>query len=258
MRAALSPRSRPGSQAEVSPLSSDTTPSAAVTASHLVARLVDGPLRSLEVAHRSRLATALRDGTGRVVLTALLPGAVRLPSGCTVAPELAESPPTAIGGGGLVWEHIQHPVTRWWRAARPRLPELRRSVDVPGVTALCAGWRGLLGRGEGLTPYGDDVLAGAIVALRAADHPAADDLAAAVLAGDPESRTTAVSAGLLRTAAAGYCVDELAAYLRDGATGRNGTVSTTRLLAVGSTSGRGLREGVHRVLDLPRLARTAA
>src|SRR5262249_13546495 len=62
-------------------------------------------------------------------------------------------------------------------------------------------WTDLLGRGPGLTPAGDDVLAG-LLAGRAAygpdDRALADDICALA-----PSRTTALSAALLRHAARG-------------------------------------------------------
>jgi hypothetical protein len=122
----------------------------------------------------------------------------------------------------------------------------------------------LLGRGPGLTPTGDDVLAGALVCLNALGAPAATVLGQAVLAAAP-SATTTVSAALLRHAARGECVPQLADLLDAvgadsvravGGAGPHGRVggtdpaagalprTTGALLAVGNCSGAGLLHGV--------------
>jgi hypothetical protein len=97
----------------------------------------------------------------------------------------------------------------------------------------------LLGRGPGLTPLGDDMLAGVLVTLGALGAPAFGRLGAAVRALAP-GRTTLVSAALLRHAVRGECVPELAALL----TGDPGGAAGTALLRVGATSGTGLAAGV--------------
>jgi hypothetical protein len=93
----------------------------------------------------------------------------------------------------------------------------------------------LLGRGPGLTPLGDDLLAGLLVTLSACGSAAFEPAAAAVRAHAP-ARTTFVSAALLHHAARGECVPELAAFLDGG--------PVEALLRVGDTSGAGLAHGV--------------
>jgi hypothetical protein len=107
----------------------------------------------------------------------------------------------------------------------------------------------LLGRGPGLTPLGDDVLAAAMVCLHSLGSPAGGALAAAVNAAAPDA-TTAVSAALLRHAARGECIpqlaellDALAAGVADPATGPLPRAAGG-LLAVGHSSGAGLLHGV--------------
>jgi hypothetical protein len=78
-------------------------------------------------------------------------------------------------------------------------------------------------------------IAGLLVALRALGSPHADRLSGVVCALAP-SRTTFVSTALLRHAARGECVPELAAYL---AAERKGPAAAA-LLGVGHTSGAGL------------------
>jgi hypothetical protein len=169
--------------------------------------------------------------------------------------------------------------SRWWRPPRPRglgavaparlagavrwltgrvadpLDALGRAAVADLVEALAAGERPgpavsrLLGRGPGLTPTGDDVLAGALVTLSALGSPLTAMLGHAVLAAAPDA-TTAVSAGLLRRAAAGECIPQLADVL--SAVGDGGPDAAAgalpraagALLAVGHCSGAGLLHGV--------------
>jgi Protein of unknown function (DUF2877) len=96
---------------------------------------------------------------------------------------------------------------------------------------------GLLGRGPGLTPAGDDVLAGFVLGARAFGLDAAGVLAE--VAATAPARTTAVSAALLWHAARGECVDEVAAVLADPS-----GPTVARLLRVGHTSGAALATGL--------------
>ncbi|HET6952834.1 MAG TPA: DUF2877 domain-containing protein, partial [Acidimicrobiales bacterium] len=130
-----------------------------------------------------------------------------------------------------------------------------------------AGARALLGRGTGLTPAGDDLLAGALAALRAVGSPAADDLGAAVRTLAP-ARTTRLSAALLDAADRGAVVPEAAAVLRatEAAAaparrqGRAGALAgaVDRLVAVGHTSGWHLAAGLLAGLTHARRAAVAA
>ena len=97
----------------------------------------------------------------------------------------------------------------------------------------------LLGRGEGLTPLGDDLLAGWLAMHRAAGVPTpeVDEVVATAAA-----RTTLLSATLLDCASRGEVLPEYAAWVRS--LGRTSEPAATRALqAVGATSGAGLREG---------------
>jgi hypothetical protein len=102
----------------------------------------------------------------------------------------------------------------------------------------------LVGRGPGLTPAGDDLLAGLLVGL-AGRPDLRDPLAAAVLAAAPR-RTTWLSAELLAHAAHGraapavVAVADALAYGDDDALPR----ALPALLAVGHTSGAALARGL--------------
>jgi Protein of unknown function (DUF2877) len=99
-----------------------------------------------------------------------------------------------------------------WLEARVALPD----VPLPRAAAR------LLGRGPGLTPEGDDVLAGAAAAIRAlapaAGVPAgrADALVAALVPAGAAARTAALSATLLGLAAAGAAPEPVHRLLADG------------------------------------------
>jgi len=93
----------------------------------------------------------------------------------------------------------------------------------------------LVGRGPGLTPLGDDVLAGWFTARAALGRPD-DVLAAAVRARFPA--TTLLSATLLDCAVRGEALPQLADWLAHPT-----DPATDALLAVGATSGAGLLAG---------------
>ena len=235
--------------------------------------------------------TATRPGVDVVAL--LDRDAVRVPIGVVMAtplpsPRPAVGAPAAVGEGGLRVPGLEVRVTRWWRSDPPRarpvpcghagvggapghrpcVPDAWLPPDVaPAAAALgSALHRGappgppaqaLLGLGPGLTPAGDDVLAGALVALHHHGDPRGAQLAATVV--PLLHRTTTVSAALLRQAVLGRAVPQLAAFVAAltcapgagvhgpgahlcGAAGVQQDV-LRRLLAVGSTSGACLAFG---------------
>lgn len=109
-----------------------------------------------------------------------------------------------------------------------------------GLAVLARAWGG---RGPGLTPYGDDLLAGALLATRARRGPAA----APHLAGLASAvSTTAVAAAFLRWAALGQCIEPAHAWL--GAAADRDQVGMARaagrLSAIGASSGHGLLTGM--------------
>ncbi len=124
---------------------------------------------------------------------------------------------------------------------------LRRADGFEGLDALAA----LLGgRGPGLTPSGDDVLAGVLLVARLAGGPAAEDRLRACAAG---VSTTEVSRAFLAWAARGQSIapahDWLLAVAADDAPGA--TRALTRLHGIGADSGRHLAAGL--ALGLSRL-----
>jgi hypothetical protein len=120
----------------------------------------------------------------------------------------------------------------------PRLP-LAGTLDAVDVASL-------VGRGDGLTPYGDDVLCGWLAVTRSAGIATPDvDEAVRALWGT----TTLLSATLLDCAMWGEAVPEFAAWLA-------GTGPVEDVERIGHSSGRGLVEGAR--LALSGLERVAA
>jgi hypothetical protein len=108
----------------------------------------------------------------------------------------------------------------------------------------------LLGRGEGLTPLGDDVLAGWLAMHRAA-RVATPEVDAVVA--EARSRTTLLSATLLDCARCGEVLPQYAAWVRS--LGSDAEPAAVRALhAVGATSGTGLHVGGRLALDQLREA----
>ncbi len=93
----------------------------------------------------------------------------------------------------------------------------------------------LLGRGPGLTPLGDDVLAGWLATRAALGQP---DLALSGAVRRRLGATTLLSATLLDCALHGEVLPQLGAWLADPT-----DTTTEALLAVGATSGAGLLAG---------------
>lgn len=114
--------------------------------------------------------------------------------------------------------------------------------------------RALVGVGDGLTPYGDDLLCGWLAVHRAAGVPTPEvDEAVRALA----YRTTLLSATLLDCALHGEVLPEFAAWLRVLGTPSE-PLRAASLEAVGHTSGRGLLQGARRALSALRPVSGAA
>jgi Protein of unknown function (DUF2877) len=132
--------------------------------------------------------------------------------------------------------------------ARPGLPVPHQFADACAkaspAAAACAADR-LVGLGPGLTPSGDDLLAGALAALRLLGGHAAFTAALAdhvsAVAG---RRTTALSATLLRLAGQGNVAAEAGQVIK--ALNGQGSLeeAARRLHAVGHTSGADLAQGL--------------
>jgi hypothetical protein len=226
---------------------------AGASASVLLVPMIDGPVRDLHISHRGRIACQLADDEGTVVACVITRDSIRLPHAVVVPSFPRGSPLVSVGDGTLGWDGSRVSVSRWWSPRRPDLPELRSLIDESAVARFSTTWSASIGRGLGLTPYDDDVVCGTLVTLHAAGHPATAALSAEVMAAPLVRRTTATSAALLRLAAHGYCIDQLADYLAALIVGDRPITygphpATDRLLAVGHSSGHGLIRGVTSLL----------
>jgi Protein of unknown function (DUF2877) len=248
-----------------------STGAAGAAASVLVRDLLSGPVRSAKVLAAGPAATYLEAG-GQVVAV-VRAGGVRLPCAAMLAgdgPLPAAGSRIAVGGGAvhqgggpLVTIHRWFdPRVRLAGVDRQAVARLARAVECGGrIDALLpvdAAERladhlargdpsgvvaALLGRGTGLTPAGDDLLAGALAALRALGSPAAGGLGTAVRARAPAA-TTRLSAALLEAADVGALVPEAADVLH--ALAGRGAIEPAagRLVDLGHTSGWHLAAGL--------------
>jgi hypothetical protein len=182
--------------------------------------------------------------------------------------------PPAIGSGRISWMSasgvVTLAVTSEWAPARPndapprpdRIAFLRararrfgHGLNESSLTALARAARfghdahaatdavgALVGAGTGLTPSGDDALAGFVLGAEAFGL----DVAAlrSVLGEGAAQRTTALSAQLLRHALAGECIPELATLINSVAGDGEPRPALDALLRVGHTSGAALAAGV--------------
>jgi hypothetical protein len=215
---------------------------------------------------------------------------LRLPRAVTLAAASNARPLRAVragddayvGEGRLDVGLLRLDVVRWWSPRRPRtvnsagyddarldavsrlLPALpteledrlrflTRALEAHGSADVQDAVTALLGLGPGLTPEGDDVLAGLLVGLAAVprERPLARRLGD-VVTGLAASRTTTLSAALLRDAADGFAVpalvdlvDALHEVEHSHRTTSHRTLAdvVVRLLAVGHTSGAALAHG---------------
>ncbi len=187
--------------------------------------------RTLSVLHQGPDAVYVDlDGRALGVVTAR---ATQVP--CALRSRAATLPEVGtcrVAGGVLHLDATPVVVGRLVSTAVPHLAVALAAHAPPNPAAL-------VGCGDGLTPYGDDVLCGWLAIHRAAGvpTPALDDEIRLLL-----PRTTRLSATLLDCAMRGEVVPEFAAYVASLGTPRQPDAEAT-LTAVGHTSGAGLLEG---------------
>lgn len=213
--------------------------------------------------------------------------AAELPLTSLAPPSPASAASFVVGDYALSWTGPAGPVVvrpaREWAPARPARGEVAAGAlaafrSLLGLPAERHGWQvgcwpgasadarsladlaaaaghhdaaiaaaSLLGSGPGLTPSGDDVLAGFLVGA-AAFGVDATAIRHAVAEQAP-LRTTALSAALLWHAARGECIDQLAAAAtaltsRPGPGHYQAGRAVSRLLSVGHSSGAALAQGL--------------
>jgi hypothetical protein len=172
---------------------------------------------------------------------AQVPCALRTASLAGIAGESAR-----VRGGVLHLDDVAVAVGRITDVHVPKLRSLPRMtlVDEPLQADPWSSVSRLVGAGDGLTPYGDDVLCGWLAIHRAAGvaTPAVDAAVRGLL-----DRTTLLSATLLDCALHGEVLPEFSAWVSAIGTPREPGAAAT-LEAVGHTSGRGLLAGARRGL----------
>lgn len=237
------------------------------TASLWVRDQLTGPDREARVVHTG--ADAVYVDLGGSCLGVLSARATAVPCGIrtlqpTLSPPVRVGDTLLIGSGRIEWGRaevrvgrvVDHavpaldPATARWarrRLAGPTLDELPpaaldllRAGDPAAVPAL-------LGLGGGLTPVGDDVLAGWLAAATAADHSGRYPIAEEIERLAP-TRTTLLSATLLSCAARGDVLPEYAALVA-ALRRRDHRLALERLTTVGHTSGQGMLLGLILALD---------
>jgi hypothetical protein len=276
-----------------------------VAASTLTRALIAGPRQGGRVlgVFPSAVYFEFATETGSELLAVETADGLRLPRAATLAAPSSARPlqtvragdDAHVGEGRIEVGPLAFDVVRWWSPRRPRnvatlaydaarlnavswlLPPLPPELDErlrSLMRALAAGAgsdvqdaaTAMLGLGPGLTPQGDDVLAGLLVTLVAAPatRPLASQLGGAVTRA--AGRTTTLSAALLRDAADGFAVPafvDLVDVLNDvdqaggpGAQRRLADI-VVRLLAVGHTSGAALAHGAVAAARLPEATKLA-
>lgn len=178
-------------------------------------RLAVGPAAWLGLA--TEVGSAGRDGVGTDVGRSAWPGGAGAGAGRAVRPSVAGCVDAALV-----------PI---WRAVSD---DLRRG----DLSAAC---RRLEGRGAGLTPSGDDVLAGILLvsSIDLRRRPALTELAWS-------ARTTRLSRAFLRWAAAGHSIQPAHSLLDAAAVGDHAGMrrAARSLASLGATSGQALVAGI--------------
>jgi hypothetical protein len=267
-----------------------------IAASVVLSDLFSGPRTVARVCGVSGPACYV-DADGWIVVIegpdgAGLPDAVRVADPARPPLRLTVGDEVVIGRGALTAGGRDLPVQRWWdpvvrigssrldaagvavvsamlRSAarsvdpgamsRPDTTDLTEALRRRDAAGLAVATRALLGRGAGLTPAGDDVLAGTLATLRvlgpscspavAGDAEAMADVIAGAVTGVAHERTTALSAQLLRHADRGAVALPVADVLRAVA-GRGELVgAAARLAGMGHTSGGDVLMGIALAVD---------
>ena len=249
-------------------------------ASTAVSELVCGRHQEATVLACTAVASYLsvpEPGSCTPVVAILAKGAVRLPIGVSILTgELPEAGSTvAIGDGAIATRHHIWRPARWWDP-RPHLvagglfengSELVSVLESePGASfgiALAEAIRvgdalargnseealALIGFGPGLTPAGDDVVAGALATLGLGGR--LDDGLRGTIDAHASTRTTALSAALLAAAGKGQVIPQAATLLSVISAGPSVDQlrsAAAELFGVGATSGHDLCAGIAGVL----------
>jgi uncharacterized protein DUF2877 len=157
---------------------------------------------------------------GAYVVSLTAPGAARMPNGVETTADARPGQLATVGGGALrVGRQVLEPGPGW----NPRPSSLPAHCLAPGPEPQAELYAG---HGSGLTPAGDDLLAGYVAGLVLLHG---ETERAEQLAGEAAGRTVPLSATLLRHAAHGEVPEPVHILLASG--------DTRPLLAFGHTSG---------------------
>lgn len=189
--------------------------------------------RRFRIVGRGRVAAYGDDGGFVAVLTLEPP---LLPNGAQVR-RLPEMGDELRIEGGEVWDPTVRVGLVELAADGP--DDLVRAVESRDQSLAAAVGARLIGRGGGLTPEGDDLLAGVAAVVASSPWPGAlrEAWLGALVGDDLRSRTTALSATLLELAVAGMGPEPLQALLA----GNAGALA--RLEALGHSTGRAIAAG---------------
>lgn len=169
-----------------------------------------------------------------------LPTAVRL--GTSLDWGVVRGAEVVVGGGAIRLPDEEVHVVRLWRPSRVRTVQAAGHGRLTVLDGLVAGAAAALGLGPGLTPAADDELCGLLLVAHAVALPVDVD--------DSLSRTTDLSASLVRAAAAGYAVPAAVRVVDAGIAGRRVSApDRDAVLALGDSSGGALLSGIVRGLD---------
>jgi hypothetical protein len=269
---------------------------AGVAASAALSALLSGPPTAGRVRGISGPACYLDVADHIVVIEG--PGGAGLPNAVRVAHpgrpplQLAVGDEVVLGRGALTVDRRELPVHRWWDphvrvgssrldaaavavvtatlrsvadgvdagpAPLPDTADLMHALQRRDDATLAVAALALLGRGPGLTPAGDDVLAGVLATLRvlgpsrpaavAARVAATADVLSAAVVDAARERTTALSAQLLVYADRGAVALGVGDVLRAVAGRGELVAAAVRLARVGHTSGSDLLTGICLAVD---------
>jgi hypothetical protein len=201
--------------------------------------------RRVRVAGAGRAAAYGEDEGFVVVFTRERP---LLPNGAQVA-SLPAVGSVMVVGADEVWDptlRVLDPV-RHPEVVGPD-EDLVRAVESRDPSLAAAAGARLIGRGGGLTPEGDDLVAGVVAVIAVGEWPEAlkETWVRALIGGDLRRRTTALSATLLELAALGMGPEPLQAWLAGDAAAR------ARLEAIGHSTGRAVARGAALALTCNR------
>jgi hypothetical protein len=193
------------------------------------------PLTELSPDPAQRLAVAASVGAGRIEWSG--------PTGVVTVAGVREWAPSVVAVGTALPSALAALSTAVaGHDIGVEADRVARLADAGNEAAQFTAAADLLGRGPGLTPSGDDVVAGFLLGARAFGHAAPGGAAAVgeLAAG----ATTALSAQLLRHAVLGECVAQAAAVAAVLIGRRAPDDAVDQLLAVGHTSGAALAAGL--------------